>query len=119
MTVREGDYMTEPIGSGYDLVFASATLNFHKDRLGELFARIYNALNPGGIFITHQDGIYAERTKPVNHIIGMLSAELCGMDLAMPKDLIGDLMIETGFKRVRSFSVNSYIGEMDIDIGRK
>lgn len=117
--VKEGDYTTDPLGNSYDLIFASATLNFHKHRLDELFAKVYDALSPGGIFMTHQDGIYAERTKPVEHITGFLSVELCGGDFAIPQGLIAEFMLKAGFQSVRSFTLHSDVGGMDIDIGRK
>jgi predicted TPR repeat methyltransferase len=117
--VREGDYMTDPIGNSYDLIFASATLNFHKSRLNELFAKVYEALSPGGLFMTHQDGIYAERTKPINHITEFLAFELYGGDFALPQGLIAQAMIDAGFQSVRSFTIRADFGEMDIDIGRK
>lgn len=117
--VKEGDYTTDLLGNSYDLVFASATLNFHKHRLDELFAKVYDALNPGGMFLTHQDGIYAERTKPVEHITGFLSVELCGGDFAILRGLIAQSMLSTGFQSVHSFTIQTDVGEMDIDIGRK
>ena len=117
--VREGDYMTDPLGNSYDLIFASATLNFHKARLDELFAKVYDALSPGGLFMTHQDGIYAERTKPVNHITEFLAFELCGGDFALPQGLIAQTMLDAGFQSVRSLTLRSDLGDMDVDIGRK
>lgn len=117
--VIEGSYMTDPLGGPYDFIFASATLNFYKDRLDELFAKIYAVLRPGGIFLTHQDGIYAERTQPVDHITGFLYMELYGGDFAMHRGLIADSMLSTGFQSVRSFTIPSDCGEMDIDLGRK
>jgi SAM-dependent methyltransferase len=117
--VKEGDYTTDPLGNSYDLIFASATLNFHKHRLDELFAKVYTALRPGGIFLTHQDGIYAERTKPVCHLAEFLTAEMYGGDFAIPRGLIAQSMLDAGFQSVRSFSRQTDFGEMDIDIGRK
>lgn len=119
VSVKEGSYLTDQLGDSYDFIFASATLNFFKDRLDELFAKVYDALSPGGIFMTHQDGVYGERTKPVDHITEFLSAELYGMDFAIPRGLIAEAMLRAGFQSVRSFTNQFDFGEMDIDIGRK
>lgn len=119
VSVRDGDYMTDPLGNSYDLIFASATLNFYKDCLDELFTRVYDALNPGGIFMTHQDGIYAERTKPATHITEFLAFELYGGDFALPQGLIAQTMLNTGFQSVRSFTLQTGVGDMDVTIGRK
>ncbi len=119
VAVMEGDYITDSIGDSYDLIFASATLNFFKDLFDELFRKIYDALNPGGVFITHQDGVKDERTKPAYHVSEFLSAELHGADFAIPQGMIADSMLQSGFKSVRSFTQQSDFGDMDIDIGRK
>ncbi len=117
--VQEGDYMADPLGSSFDLIFASATLNFYKARLKELFAKIHDALSPGGLFMTHQDGIYAERTKPMNHITGFLAVELCGGDYALTEGVIAQTMLDAGFQSVRSFTLKADVGDMEITIGRK
>jgi predicted O-methyltransferase YrrM len=115
----EGDYLTSDLGGPYDLIFASSTLNFYKNNMDDLFKKIYDSLNHGGVFMTHQDGITNERTKPVNHIIEFLSPEMMGMDFAFEQGEIAEAMLRTGFKSVRSFTKHSDMGEMDVDIGRK
>jgi len=47
----EGDYLQDSIGEGYDLIFASSTLSFAGHDMDSLMKKIYNALNPGGVFI--------------------------------------------------------------------
>jgi len=115
----EGDYKTDNYGDSYDLVFASATLNFVKNSLNDIFKKIYDSLNFGGIFISHQDGITDERTKPVYHVSETLSAELMGMDLILPKGMVAEAMLDCGFKSVRSFTIESNTGDMDVDIAMK
>ena len=117
--LREGNYMTDALDGPYDLIFASATLNFYKDQLEALFAKVCDALTPGGIFMTHQDGLYAERTQPANLVAEFLSIELCGGDFAMPQGMIAETMLTAGFQSVRSFPLFADAGEMEITIGRK
>ena len=119
ISVMKGNYVTDPIGDSYDLVFASATLNFVKNQMDYITKKVYDSLNPGGLFITHQDGVRNERTKPVEHIAEMLSAELQGMDFAITQGMIADSMKKTGFQRVRNFTIDSDFGEMEITIGKK
>jgi predicted O-methyltransferase YrrM len=119
VSIIEGDYNKDDLGNSYDFIFAGATLNFGKHNLDGLFKRVYNSLNPGGVFMTHQDGITDERTKPVSHVTEFLSAELMGMDFAITQGEIAEAMLRCGFKSVRSFTKYSDIGDMDIDIGRK
>ncbi len=119
ISTMEGDYITDSLGGPYDLILASATLNFFKENFDELFCKIYDSLNPGGVFITHHDGIKNERTQPVVHLSEFLSAEFHGMDFAIPQGLIAESMLTSGFQSVRSFTQPSDFGDMDIDIGRK
>jgi trans-aconitate methyltransferase len=114
-----GDYMQDGVQGPSDLVFASATLNFVKDRFDGLFGKVHDALAPGGVFITHPDGIKAERTQPTNHITEFLLPEMMGADFAIAQGEIADTMLRSGFQSVRSFTKQSNIGEMDVDIGRK
>jgi hypothetical protein len=115
----DGNYITDDLDGPYDFIFASATLNFCKKNMDEIFAKVYKSLTPDGIFMTHQDGLTDERTKPVYHVTEFLSAELMGMDFGIEQDEIANAMLRTGFKYVRSFTKSSEIGDMDINIGRK
>jgi SAM-dependent methyltransferase len=119
VSVMEGSYMADDLGGPYDFVFAGATLNFYRHALDALFKKIYDALNPGGVFMTHQDGLTDERTKPSYHVIEFLSVGLMGMDFGMDQGEIADAMLRAGFKTIRSFTKHSEIGDMDIDIARK
>jgi SAM-dependent methyltransferase len=119
VSVMEGDYLTSDLGGPYDFIFASSTLNFYKNNLDPMFSKIYASLNPGGIFMTHQDGITSERTQPVCHIAAFLLPELMGADFAFEQGDIAETMLRTGFKSVRSFTRHSNFGDMDVDIARK
>jgi predicted O-methyltransferase YrrM len=115
----EGNYFTDDLEGPYDFIFASATLNFCKNNRDDFFQKIFNALNPGGVFMTHQDGLTDERTKPAYHVTEFLGPELMGNDFGLEQGVIAEAILRTGFKSVRSFTKLSVIGDMDIDIGRK
>ena len=116
---RPGDYINEDIGGDYDLVFASATLNFAKDRLEELIAKVHQALNPGGYFISFQDGMTDERTKPevmLGHLLDSLGSE---RDFIFDQGVIAEAMLKNGFRQVRSRTITTPMGPMDLDIALK
>jgi predicted O-methyltransferase YrrM len=119
VSVIDGDFTTDSLGGPYDFIFVSAALNFCKHNMDELFQKIRDALNPGGVFMTHQDGITNERTKPVYHVTEFMAPELMGMDFAIEQGAIAQAMLRAGFSSVRSFTKHSEIGDMDIDIARK
>ncbi|XHH07633.1 MAG: methyltransferase [Candidatus Bathyarchaeia archaeon] len=119
VSVMEGNYFTSDLGGPYDFIFASSTLNFYKNKLEELFSKIYRSLNPRGVFMTYQDGIKNNRTQPVSHITEFLLPELMGMDFALEQGKIAETMLRVGFRSVRSFTRHSDLDDMDIDIARK
>lgn len=119
MEVIGGDYVNDPIGEGYDLILASATLNFLKDDLDSFLTKMYDALNPGGVFIALSDGLTHERTKPELMVTGWLSMALTGQDMGFDQGFIADSMLRAGFKSVRSRTLEMPMGPMDLDIGRK
>ncbi len=117
--VIQGDYTNDSFEDTYDLIFASATLNFHKNHMAELFKKIFNSLNPNGIFVTNQDGITNERTKPLGMLSGFLTTEMAGGNFAILKGEINNAMKNAGFEFVHSFTRESVSGQMEITVGKK
>ena len=119
VTVMGGDYAIDPIGSGYDLIYAKATLNFFKDNLNPLFEKVYKALNPGGVFVSVHDGLTDESTKPADMVISWLSTSLSSCDFSLSREVIPNAMLTAGFKSVQTNPFSFSMGEMDITVGRK
>ena len=119
VSVMAGDYMTDDIGAGYDLIWACATLNFAIHDLDSLVTKIHQALNPGGLFISFQDGMTEEHTQP-DIMLGHLSDAMHrGIDFSFNQGEISASMARCGFASVRSRTVTTPVGEMDLDIARK
>ncbi|MGP8320072.1 MAG: hypothetical protein ACT6FD_04695 [Methanosarcinaceae archaeon] len=119
MKVMSGDYTTDPIGEGYDLIWAKNTLNFARDDMNSMVSKIYDALSPGGAFISCAEGLTHERTRPDKHVISMISLSLMGQDMCFDQGEIADSMLRVGFRSVRSRTLDTDWGPMDIDIGRR
>ena len=119
MVVLGGDFNHDSIGDGYDLIWASSVLNLNKDDIDSLMKKIYDALNPGGVFISFHDGMTHERTKPDLMVLGWLPIALMGQDMGLDQGFIADSMLRVGFKSVRSRTLETPFGPMDLDIGRK
>ena len=101
------------------MIWARSTLYFAKDDIDALMKRIYDALNPGGVFISFQDGLTHERTKPDIMALSWMPMALTGQDLGLDQDFIADSMLCAGFKSVRSRTLDTPMMPMDLDIGRK
>ena len=117
--VLGGDFIRDPIGEEYDLMWACAALNYVRDDLDTFMKKIYDALNPDGVLISFQEGMIHERTKPEVHVLGNLSTALMGQDHGFDQGEIADSMLRVGFKSVRSRALDTPMGPMDLDIGRK
>ena len=117
--IMAGDYHSDSIGAGYDLIWSSATLNFAKHDIDHVLKKIYDALNPSGVFISFHDGLTHERTKPETMVLAWLSTAVMGNDFGLDQGFIADSMLRVGFQSVRSRTLNTPIGPMDLDIGRK
>ncbi|MCF8033846.1 MAG: methyltransferase domain-containing protein [Desulfarculaceae bacterium] len=115
-----GDYMSDSIGSGYDLIWACASLNFCGDDLGGLMAKLRQALNPGGVLAVLQEGLTHEGTKPAEMVLPMLAWRLVSDEgVNFEQGQIASAMLEAGFRSVRSQTLDTVHGVMDLDVARK
>ena len=98
--VMEGDFNTDDIGCGYDLIIASGILDFAKDHLDSLMEKLKRALMPGGCLyvITHNVG--EDYQTPPESILGWLSGHLDGLDVLLTGKTIEDALKRHGFTRV-------------------
>ena len=119
ITVMSGDYLVDSIGEEYDLILASMTLNYALGSFDRLMKKIYEALRPGGVFVTVSDGTTRNGTKPEEMVISMLIPGLMGQDMAIHEDFIANAMLDAGFYKVRSRPVQTPVGEVEWTIGKK
>ncbi|ADK84494.1 Methyltransferase type 12 [Desulfarculus baarsii DSM 2075] len=119
VSYRPGDYLAEGIGEGYDLVFASATLNFAIGNLPALLGKVLDALKPGGWFVSFQDGMTNQQTKPETMLGAVIPSMMMGHDYCFPQGMIAKAAIDVGFQSTRSRTVDTPIGAMDIDMCQK
>lgn len=117
--VMSGDYMVDYIGEDYDFILASGTLNFVKDDLNTIIKKIYDALNPSGVFMCISEGLREERTKPKEMVINWLPSCLKGCNFGLEQGEVSDAALRNGFKNVYKRTVNMLMAELDVDIARK
>lgn len=117
--VMAGDYLQDPIGEEYDLVWASNTLNFAKHDIDSVMGKIHEALNPGGVFVSLSDGLTDEGTKPPEMLLGMIPIAMSGWNMSFDQGFLADSMQRVGFETVRSRTIDTLWGQMELDIARK
>jgi len=61
----EGDFLTTPLGGGYDFVWASQIIHMlGEGEVQELLRRVSAALVPGGVLAIHDHFLESDRTRP-------------------------------------------------------
>ncbi len=119
ISVKSGDYLTDSIGEGYDLIWASSTLNFALPDLDRLMKKIHDALVPGGVFVSLAEGLTGEGTEPEFYVLENLSYALTGFNQVFHKGEIASAMHRAGFASVESMTVETPMMPMEMDIARK
>ena len=119
VTTMGGDYSSDPIGDGYDLVWTRYTLS--RDNLDPVSSKIYAALNSGGVYVSYAEGLTHERTRPAMLINGMLAGGLTGAYTMFDQGEIAQAMLRTGFRSVHSGVVEGSepYGPAVVDVARK
>lgn len=110
-----GDYNNFQLEGEFDLIWCSLSLYYAKD-LPALFAKLYQQLRPGGLFVSFHEGLSAERTVPKEHIIGRLLPALQGNDLSFNRGQISELMQKAGFICLQSYEAETLFGPICVDI---
>lgn len=100
--VMTGDYLKDSIGEGYDFILAIGTLNFAKHDLDLAVKKIYDALNPNGVFMCISEGLTHEATRSKEMVVSWLPSVLKGFDF-----------------RLKQGTVSMFTGDMDVDIAKK
>lgn len=119
MAVLAGDYNQDDVGRGYDLIWASSTLNFAQHHMETVMAKICNALNPGGVFINLSEGLIDEGTRPDFFVMCTMGWAMSNPMSAFEQGVIADAMLHAGFRSVKSRTLLTGWGPMDLDIARK
>lgn len=119
MSTCGGNYLKDSFGSGYDLILCSCTLNFAKFCMDTMIERIYDALNPGGVFVSLHDGMDDEGTYPRVHVLNMMTSALSGFSCSLKKGFIVETMKDAGFSRISSQQVLLDVGPFELDIAWK
>jgi SAM-dependent methyltransferase len=119
VTALGGDFNQDPIGDGYDLVFTANALQFAHD-LDAVVTKVYDALNPGGVFVSlFGFGQTHEGTKPETLILGLLDMTLTGMAIRYDQGRIAASMLRVGFRSVYSRPLATPWGLSELDVARK
>ncbi|WP_164473040.1 methyltransferase [Clostridium sp. E02] len=102
VSVLEGDFNTDDIGKGYDLVIASGVLDFAKDHLDSVMSKLYNALTSNGYLYVVTHNVSEDYQNPPESILGWLSSHMDGLDILLTKKDIENALTIHGFQQIQS-----------------
>lgn len=114
-----GDFTKDDIGSGYDVIFSSSSIYAAKHCLDDFMGKIYQVLNPNGIFVCIADGIDKDYSEPWDMVVSWFIYRMKDMYLEVTKDMVKDSAIKAGFVSLEKMSVISSGGHLDVDILQK
>lgn len=117
--VKNGNFLTDDLGGGYDLILAIGVMLFAKGQMEPLLKKCYDALNPGGVLLVVGEGIAPDQTGPWDMVMGYLPYYFQGMDMGVLKDEVVQAAKAAGFTNFEKRTELLCSGTQDIDILRK
>lgn len=118
-SAKTGNFMTDDIGHGYDLILAIGVMLFAKGQMEGLLKKCYDALNPDGVLLVVGEGLAADHTGPWDMVMGYLPYSLQGMELGVLHNEVPDAAKAAGFTRLEQSTQLLCSGTQDICIIRK
>ncbi|RMG04018.1 MAG: methyltransferase domain-containing protein [Nitrospirae bacterium] len=111
ITLKEGDFLYEPIGKNYDLVFVSNIIHiFGIKENTRLIRKISRSLRPGGRVVIHDFYLKKDRTTPVSgslFSVNMLVNTPNGRAYSLNE--IKEMLRDGGFRSVTSRVVDTSV----------
>ncbi|MDO5725055.1 MAG: class I SAM-dependent methyltransferase, partial [Tissierellia bacterium] len=83
-----GDFLTDDIGSGYDLIIACGVFHFAKSSLDNFFEKIYNALKADGFLCSKTFTVSDDYLKPERFFTRWLSSHLRGTSSLLTSEFL-------------------------------
>jgi hypothetical protein len=115
--VLGGDYNTDSLGEGYDLVWTSGALYSVRD-MDRFAVKVYGVLNPGGVWVNLSEGLTHERTKPGKIVLASLFYTMSAGDIMLDRGKVAGSMERAGFSTVESRTVDTHWGQLEVDVAR-
>ncbi len=116
---RGGNFLTDDLGSGYDLILAVSVMLFGKADMAGFLKKLRDSLAPGGVAVCITEGIQPDFSGPWDMVMGYLPYWFQGMDMAVKAGEIEAAAEKAGFRDAETRTELLCSGTQDIVILRK
>jgi len=116
---RGGDFLTDDLGGGYDLILAVSVMVFARGDLSAFLKKLRGALAPGGVLVCVGEAVEKDLSGPWDMIMGYLPYRFQGADMAVRSGEIERAAREAGFRSAETRTELLCSGTQDIVILRK
>jgi len=106
---KDGNFITDDLGGGYDLLIASGILDFVGD-LNVMAMRLYAAMKAGGYLYVSTHNVNETYTGPARYILGWLSSHMDGLDILKTDAAIRAALLKTGLTECISAPEHEFNG---------
>jgi len=114
-----GDFLTDDLGSGYDLILAVSVMVYARADMPAFLTRLHGALAPGGVAVCIGEGISPDFSGPWDMVMGYLPYWFQGLDMGVRSGEIEAAAASAGFKDHETRTEVLCSGTQDIVILRK
>lgn len=119
VSAKGGNFLTDDLGEGYDLILAISIMLFAKADMPAFLKKLFDALAPGGVVVCVGEGVHPDFCDPWDMVMGYLPYWFQGMDMAVRHGEIESAAKEAGFTAVETRTELLCSGTQDIVILRK
>ena len=112
MKVIQGNFLTDNIGSGYDLILASGILAFCGSYLQSTIEKIHKSLNTGGHIIVMTPQLNENGVQPKDIVMCWLSGRINGVEPILKGHIIHNEFISAGFIYTSDYKEPFYCGKI-------
>ena len=106
-----GDLSEDDIGSGYDIVFQALSYYKSREKTVEIYRKVRDALNDGGLFLSQRHLLQNDRTGPTWTLLWDFKWRVArGRGFAFTEEEFDQVLADAGFSFERSFDLTEHAG---------
>jgi predicted O-methyltransferase YrrM len=119
VTTIGGNYLTDSLGDGYDLIMITDTLYYSDSEIDPVLEKCRCALNPGGMLVGIHAVLTHDRTRPASLVLGLLTETMTGQARMPESGFLAGALRRCGFEDISSEMVTVCGSPMEMNVAGK